>query len=205
MKRLILIIGVIFIGLLPSFSQIPDSIKTVKKDSFSVTASKDSLKKEVKKEKFVPVPKKALLYSIIPGGGQIYNRKYWYIKVPIVYGALVGGILAVNYNTKYYKYFKNNYYNKVNGLPLDPTLVPNIEKVSQDVLKQQRDNFYKTVQQCYAGIAIGYVLVAAEAFTTAHLMNFDISQDLSLKVKPMFESLPIVNANALGVGVQLRF
>lgn len=187
MKRLILIIGVIFIGLLPSFSQIPDSIKTVKK------------------EKFVPVPKKALLYSIIPGGGQIYNRKYWYIKVPIVYGALVGGILAVNYNTKYYKYFKNNYYNKVNGKALDASLVPNIEKVSQDVLKQQRDNFYKTVQQCYAGIAVGYILVAAEAFTTAHLMNFDISPDLSLKVKPMFESLPIVNANALGVGVQLKF
>lgn len=200
-----------------NFAQRPDSLKNLPKENvlntpktISVANSQDSVVKKdtlksVKKEKFIPVPKKALLYSIIPGGGQIYNRKYAYIKVPIVYGALAVGIYAVDLNGTRYRYFKKNYFNKVNGIELDASLVPNIERVSQDVLKQRRDYYYKSLQQSYAAIAIGYILTAAEAFTAAHLMNFDINPDISMKIKPSFESLPIVNSNSLGLGLQLKF
>ena len=182
-----------------SFAQTIDSVKV---DSAKIVkTTKDSV--PVKKAKFIPVPKKALLYSIIPGGGQIYNRKLWYIKLPIVYGALITGGVVTQYNSTYYKYFKNNYYNKVNGLPLDNSKVRYIENISADVLKKQRDYFFKSMQQSYAITSILYILSAAEAFTSAHLMNFDISPDLSFKVKPSFEALPV--GTTAGIGVQLKF
>lgn len=199
MKRLILLLNIFFLFLINMNAQKIDSLKV---DSLKI-GQKDSI--SPKKAKFIPVPKKALLYSIIPGGGQIYNRKYWYIKLPIVYGALATGVYFIQYNGSYYRYFKDNYYRKVNGQPLDKSKVPNIDRVTQDVLKNYRDSYFKTYQQTFAGVAIGYILVAAEAFTSAHLMNFDVNPDLSFRVKPSFEILPVGNANAMGLGFQLKF
>jgi Family of unknown function (DUF5683) len=204
MKRLILLLNIFFLFLITINAQKIDSLKV---DSLKIV-QKDSL--PTNKAKFIPVPKKALLYSIIPGGGQIYNRKYWYIKLPLVYGGLATGIYFIQRNGKYYRYFRDNYYRKLNTttakpLPLDNSLVPNIERLTQDVLKNARDSYFKTYQQTFAGVAIGYILVAAEAFTAAHLMNFDVNPDLSFHLKPSFEILPIGNANAMGLGVQLKF
>ena len=179
---------------------------TTNKDSLtinkaSVAVAKDSL--PLKKAKFLPVPKKALIYSIIPGGGQIYNRKLWYIKLPLVYGAFIGSGIAIQYNSSFYSYFKKNHYNKLNGIELDKSKVPNINFLSTDVLRQYRDSFYKSAQQSYVVFALVYILSAAEAFTTAHLLNFDVSEDLSFKLKPSFENLPI--GNAFGIGIQASF
>ena len=179
---------------------------TAKKDSLtinkaSVAAAKDSL--PFKKAKFLPIPKKALLFSMIPGGGQIYNRKLWYIKLPLVYGAFIGSGIAIQYNSSYYSYFKKNHYNKLNNIELDKSKVPNISFLSTDVLRQYRDSFYKSAQQSYVVFALVYILSAAEAFTTAHLMNFDVSEDLSFKIKPSFENLPI--GNAFGIGIHASF
>lgn len=179
---------------------------TAKKDSLPINKTSLGIKKDtisLKKAKFIPVPKKALLYSIIPGGGQIYNRKLWYIKLPLVYGAFIGSGLAIRYNSSYYSYFKKNHYNKLNGIELDKSKVPNINFLSTDVLRQYRDSFYKSAQQSYVVFALVYILSAAEAFTTAHLLNFDVSEDLSFKLKPSFENLPI--GNALGIGIQVSF
>ncbi len=71
MKRLILLLNIFFLFLINMNAQKIDSLKV---DSLKI-GQKDSI--SPKKAKFIPVPKKALLYSIIPGGGQIYNRKYW--------------------------------------------------------------------------------------------------------------------------------
>lgn len=191
MKKGIVVFLVLFFIMVKGFAQNTDSVKVLK----------DTLK--VKKTAFVPVPKKALLYSIAPGGGQIYNRKLWFVKLPIVYGGYVGGVLAINYNTEYYRYFKNNYFNKLNSLPLDASKVRNIERVSTDVLRQQRDNFYKQVQQSYIFISVWHILSAAEAFTTAHLMNFDVSEDLSMQLKPSLQPLPM--GYATGIGISMKF
>ncbi len=179
---------------------------TTNKDSLPINKTSVEVKKDslpLKKAKFLPVPKKALIYSIIPGGGQIYNRKLWYIKLPLVYGAFIGSGLAIQYNSSYYSYFKKNHYNKLNNIELDASKVPNISFLSTDVLRQYRDSFYKSAQQSYVVFALVYILSAAEAFTTAHLMNFDVSEDLSFKLKPSFENLPI--GNAFGIGIQASF
>lgn len=197
MKKSILVLLAVALFVLRINAQNIDSVKVVK-DTIVV---KDST--VTKKTKFIPVPKKSLIYSIVPGGGQIYNRKLWFVKLPIVYGGYVGGVIAINYNTGYYRYFKKNYFNKLNNLPLDATRVKSIERISTDVLRQQRDAFYKTMQQSYVFISVWHILSAAEAFTSAHLMNFDVNEDLSLQVKPSFQGLPI--GYATGFGIQMRF
>ena len=177
-----------------------------KKDSLPINKTSGIIKKDslpLKKAKFLPIPKKALIYSIMPGGGQIYNRKLWYIKLPLVYGAFIGSGIAIQYNSSFYSYFKKNHYNKLNNIELDKSKVPNISFLSTDVLRQYRDSFYKSAQQSYVVFALVYILSAAEAFTTAHLMNFDVSEDLSFKIKPSFENLPI--GNAFGIGIHASF
>ena len=163
-----------------------DSVR-VKRDSIpvkkeSMTADKDSLpinktslgiKKDtisLKKAKFIPVPKKALIYSIIPGGGQIYNRKLWYIKLPLVYGAFIGSGIAIQYNSSFYSYFKKNHYNKLNGIELDKSKVPNINFLSTDVLRQYRDSFYKSAQQSYVVFALVYILSAKTTYDCCALL-----------------------------------
>ena len=62
----------------------------------------DSLPPVMPKKLFVPNPTKATWYAIVfPGGGQIYNRKYW--KLPIIYGGFAGCAYALSWNGKMYK------------------------------------------------------------------------------------------------------
>jgi Family of unknown function (DUF5683) len=167
----------------------------------------DSLKKpnpplsKTKKDSFfTPNPKKALLYSIIPGGGQIYNRKVLYIRLPAVIGAMGGTIYYTNWSSKRYKLLKTAYFNKVNGAKL-PAGVP--ETIAADYLKKLRDSYFKRTQQAYAFVGVAYLLTAAEAFTTAHLLNFDVSEDISMKLKPNFQNMPY--GTAVGVGLAFTF
>lgn len=68
----------------------------------------DSLNKELNKKVFIPNPTKATwLALVIPGGGQIYNRKYW--KLPIIYGGFAGCAYALTWNGKMYKDYMQAY------------------------------------------------------------------------------------------------
>ena len=164
----------------------PPSVKMVK------TGKKDSV--------FIPNPKKALLYSLIPGGGQIYNRKLWYVRLPFVAGAMGGTIGYLAWSSKKYKFYKTNYFNKLNNGPISAGIPAS---VGADRLKGLRDSYYKRTQEGYVFVGLAYILVAAEAFTTAHLMNFDVSEDLSFKVKPAFEGTPLGAVG--GIGVKISF
>ena len=78
--------------------------ETAKADSTvkAVLSAADSLPQpKVKLKEFKPDPNKALLYALVPGLGQIYNRKYW--KLPLVYGAFMGCMYAITWNNKNYK------------------------------------------------------------------------------------------------------
>jgi hypothetical protein len=173
---------------------------SLSKDSLKVPPSVSDLKKVKKDSAFVPVPRKALLYSIIPGGGQIYNRKLWYIRVPVVLGLMGGTIGYSIWSTKKYNLYKTSYFNKVNNLELPAGIPPS---VGADRLKGLRDAYYKRTQESYVFIGLAYILTAAEAFTTAHLLNFDVSEDLSFKVKPAFDGSPMGITG--GVGLKLTF
>ena len=138
-----------------------------------------------------PNPKKALLLSVFPGGGQAYNKKWW--KIPLVYGAMGGMIYLIDRNTNDYLYFKRAYRRKVRGLPHDLTGQGGLD--SPTYLKTYRDQADKNMQLSYIGLVAVFGLSGVEAFVDAHLSSFDVSDDLSLDLKP----------KDLGVSLTLNF
>ncbi len=142
------------------------------KDSLQLTSPKDSfIQKEVS---LWPVPKKALLFGIIPGGGQLYNKKWW--KVPLVYGALGAGGYWLYQNQKLYRFYRDQLLQEIN--------MPGSTNGSVLTHRNNRDRFDKSTQQAYVYLGIIYLLQATEAFVDAHLNHFDVSDDLSWYIKP---------------------
>ena len=98
----------------------------------------DSLKKEINQKIWVPNPTKATwLALVIPGGGQIYNRKYW--KLPIFYGGFAGCAYALTWNSKMYKDYSTAYKDAMNGNMQSSSitdLLPPGYKISETQLKE---------------------------------------------------------------------
>ncbi len=138
-------------------------------------------------------PKRALLWSIIPGGGQVYNKAWW--KVPLVYGGLLGIIAVADYNQTQYSRLVTALEARCLGDGLivvvpyaECQFKPNeftVEQYTTESLVSARDNVNRTRQTAYFGIIGVYILQAVEAFTDAHLRDFDISDDLSINLRPV--------------------
>jgi hypothetical protein len=136
--------------------------------------------------------KAALLAAILPGAGQIYNRRWW--KLPLVYGALGGVIYGEYFYQKGYREFADAY-NIVTNDPkkLQSTvylgsraaLVKTVDGLNSNVVffRGYRDIFY-----LYIGLAYGLQIV--DAVVDAHLKNFDVSDDLSLHWEPTLMAIP---------------
>ena len=173
-----------------------DTARIVQKKDPSVSKSKTGTNDSF------PNPRKAFLWSIIPGGGQIYNRKLAWLKAPIVYAALGTGVYFIRFTTGEYQRFSLAYTQKISGQPITDANIP--QTVEAVRLKQIRDSRFKEVQQAYILTTIGYLLAGVEAFTAAHLAHFDVKDDLSFRLKPSFEPLPM-EGSAVGIGIQLKF
>ncbi len=191
--------------LLPALSQAQaDTLARPKSDSVSTPAiarsTQDSVPVATEKKKFLPVPRKALMWSIIPGAGQIYNRRYW--KAPLVYGALGGMVILINHNQRELRRFKTALKLKLAEQPHEFT---GTRYDDANALRRIRDAADKNTQLSYIGTVILYALQGVEAYTDAHLMNFDISESLSLQVKPHFGVNPTSLMPAPGLGVRLGF
>ena len=146
-------------------------------------------------------PRKALLLSlIIPGGGQFYNKRYW--KVPIVYAAVGGMIYLVDQNTKDYKFVRDEYIKRVDG---DPETVDFFEQYNwtDADIKNLRDQYNKNKELAYIGLVAVHLLSAVEAFVDAHLRDFEINEDLGLRLEPSIENS--LQGPVMGFGVSLQF
>lgn len=121
-------------------------------------------------------PKKAAIYSaVIPGAGQIYTKKYW--KVPIIYGGLVTSAYFINDN--------NNQYNEYR----DAALVS--YETGEDQLGYTyseliilKDHYKRNREISYFSFVGVYILNIIDASVNAHLFNFDVSDDISLNIRP---------------------
>lgn len=156
----------------------------------------DTSKQTVMQKSGFPNPKTALLWAIIPSGGQFYNRKYWYIKAPIALAGYGFGVERIITNGNYYRRYQSEYFDLVNS-PEGPTAYGAKFKL------QQRDDAFKVYQQSWIFITIWHLFCAAEAFTAAHLAHFDVSEDLSWQIRRGLEVSPACTAN--GFGIQLKF
>ena len=148
--------------------------------------------------------------DVIPGGGQIYNRKYW--KLPIFYGGFAGCAYALTWNSKMYKDYSAAYKDAVNGnfnsSTITDLLPPNYnytESQLTETLRKRKDTFrrYRDLS-IFAFIGV-YLLSVVDAYVDAELSNFDITPDLSMKVEPAIINSQMTGSSNKNVGVQCSF
>lgn len=142
---------------------------------------------------WVPEPRLAVWLSLLfPGGGQIYNRKYW--KLPIVYGGYVGCIYALTWNQSTYMDYQTAYVDIMDNdpdtrsyedfLPPHYEIDTSMEEWLKDVFKQRKDKYRRYRDLSIFAFAGMYIIAAIDAYVDAELSHFDISRDLSLRVEP---------------------
>lgn len=150
-------------------------------------------------------PKKAALRSaILPGLGQIYNKKYW--KLPIVYGILgtSGGIFF--FNLKQYRdtrfAYRVKYNMRVNGTDsaLYSQIKPNLQPLGEESLRFYRNQYRRDIDYSALFFILLWGLNVVDAAVDAHLKSFDVSPDLSLRFRPGYSEL----ANTNGLSLVLK-
>lgn len=129
-------------------------------------------------------PKRATLYSaVLPGAGQIYNRKYW--KAPIAWAGLGTCLYFVQRNGKEYRRYKDAYIALTDG---DPTTVDEFEgRHSAAQLLDVTDTYRKWRDMSYIATGLVYLLNIVDASVDANFVRFDVGRDLSLDVRPAFD------------------
>lgn len=169
-----------------------DSI-TIDSASLSKALAPKALRKKRNWATWRPDTKRAMwLALVLPGAGQIYNRKYW--KLPIIYGGFVGCAYAMSWNNQMYHDYSQAYldimdddlntqsYNQFLhlGAQIDAS---NIERY-KEIFRKRKDR-YRRWRDMSMFVMIGvYAFSVIDAYVDASLSEFDISDDLSLRVEP---------------------
>lgn len=127
-------------------------------------------------------PGKAAFYGlIVPGGGQIYNKKWW--KLPIVY-ALEGALAFYIYDsTVSYRGYQDAYRNKLRGEGNEKDQMFN-NVTDLNILLTRRNKYRQQREYAWVFFIGGHLITIFEAFIDRHLMEFDVSDDLSFNPIP---------------------
>ena len=186
--------------------------------SIVVNTAPQEVKSLKEMSRWQPDPKRALwLALVIPGGGQIYNRKYW--KLPIVYGGFIGCLYAMNWNNTMYKDYSQAYIDLVDKDPntrsynlflhLGTQIDDSNKKYYEDIFRKRKDRFRRWRDLSFFVLLGVYALSVIDAYVDAELSNFDISKDLSLKVEPTIlnnrSSSNPLDSSSLGLQCSLNF
>ena len=140
---------------------------------------------------YQPVPAKAVWYAaLFPGGGQIYNRKYW--KLPLIYGGYLGLIYGYRWNQKYYRTYANAYRDLMLGSPnasYRSFLPPNYDVEAhrsylESAFKRKRNTYRNYRDYCLVGMIGVYLVSIVDAYVDASLYNFDVSTNLDANNRP---------------------
>jgi hypothetical protein len=150
-------------------------------------------------------PRKALLYAaVIPGLGQVYNKKYW--KLPLVYGGFYGIANRIEfYNDGYATYKAHLYYNLEHNLGSDSGVNPET-RLTTGQLRRIVDNARRDRDLWVILMGAMYVLQMIDAHVDSHLKEFDLNPDLKTKVsiEPTI-SQDAVLGRQTGVSLIFRF
>jgi hypothetical protein len=185
-----------------------DTSETVLSDSTVVQAKEIVLYEAPTtnmQQEFKPDPLKAIWYAaVVPGLGQVYNRKYW--KLPILYGGAMGLTYAISWNGGLYRDYQKAYRDILDSDPLTESylnvLPSGVEITSSNksyyanLLKNKQDNYLRYRDLSIIGTATLYLLSIVDAFVDAHLYDFDVSPDLSLKLIP--KAIPLRQTHSIG-------
>ena len=174
----------------------------------------DSLNQAINRKVWVPNPTKATWLALIfPGGGQIYNRKYW--KLPIFYGGFAGCAYALSWNNKMYKDYMSAYKDAANNRwdsssitdLLPPGYINRVSKTQLTETLRKRKDTYRRYRDLSIFAFIGvYLLSVVDAYVDAELSNFDITPDLSMRLEPAVIDVKSSNTSTKrSVGLQCSF
>jgi hypothetical protein len=142
-----------------------------------------------------------MLCSIIPGGGQIYNRKYW--KVPVIYTLLgTSCYFLTNYASEMLLY-RREFINRRDGNT--ELLIPALAQYPDENILALKQTAQRNMEICIGATAIIYTLNFIDALVDAHLYYFDVSDDLSLQWSPSVRPNPMNSSPSYGVSVVLSF
>lgn len=169
-----------------------DSI-TIDSASLSKARAPKALRKKRNWATWRPDTKRAMwLALVLPGAGQIYNRKYW--KLPIIYGGFVGCAYAMSWNNQMYHDYSQAYLDIMDDDPNTQSYnqflhlgaqidASNIERY-KEIFRKRKDR-YRRWRDMSMFVMIGvYAFSVIDAYVDASLSEFDISDDLSLRVEP---------------------
>lgn len=135
--------------------------------------------------------------AALPGWGQYYNRQYY--KIPIVWigiAGIAGSALAINQDYLLYRHaFHYVSRRDADGNPLFPEYRADFERVTEGIptnralqlasyFRQRRDNLRRNRDLLYIGVGLFYGLTVLDAYVNAHLLEFDVGEDLTLAVYP---------------------
>lgn len=144
-------------------------------------------------------PKQAALLSLaFPGLGQVYNKKYW--KLPIVYAGIGGCIFWVYRQAKFTKQYNTYLVQKANN----QTLPTNIARYSTSQLESIRNTHRRNVQLASFITAMVWGFSILDAAVDAHIKPFDISENLSMQIKPSILNSQSQNYYALKLNLNLK-
>lgn len=169
-----------------------DSI-TIDSTSLSKALAPKALREKRNWATWRPDTKRAMwLALVLPGAGQIYNRKYW--KLPIIYGGFVGCAYAMSWNNQMYHDYSQAYLDIMDDDPNTQSYnqflhlgaqidASNIERY-KEIFRKRKDR-YRRWRDMSMFVMIGvYAFSVIDAYVDASLSEFDISDDLSLRVEP---------------------
>ena len=134
--------------------------------------------------------------AVLPGWGQAYNKKYW--KIPIIYGALGTTAAVFFYNLKTYKDLRQAYIYLSDTIPENDALInPDFKGLSPESIRSYRGTFRQNVDYSVLVFMLFWGLNIVDATVDAHLKAFDVSNDVTLKIKP--------SLNLFSPGISLVF
>ena len=190
---------------------IPDQ-PTATADSAPFSEKEGSESVIVRRERKFDPSKAAWYAAVCPGLGQIYNRQYW--KLPLVYGGFVGlGYAVSRMDANYAAYHKayvhvtdadpntTGYREVMNGVELTDA---NRDYYTR-VFKNYQDNYRRYRDLCIAGIGVWYLLTVLDAYVDAHMRDYDISPDLSLKIGPSVLPPSPNHETETALGIKCKF
>lgn len=199
---------------------IVDSLLTGEKDSLTTTLTPTSQKYKEKRDwnTWRPNPKRAMWLAIVlPGAGQIYNRKYW--KLPLVYGGFVGCIYAMQWNNMMFRDYSKAYQDIMDTDPttqsynqflhLGTKITDENKAQYQSIFKSRKDRYRRWRDLSFFCLLGVYALSIVDAYVDASLSEFDISDDLTLRVEPAVMNSPTTGTafrpSAIGLHCSLTF
>lgn len=146
-------------------------------------------------------PRKAILFAaILPGLGQIYNKKYW--KLPLVYGGLIGFGYGVRFYQRGYTELKSGLFE------LLETGAPTVSVLGYDLTEDQLRRFtdkYRRERDFFIILSAGmYLLQMVDAHVDAHLKEFDLNPNLQVKIQPTINN-DMLTGRTTGISLILKF